>query len=187
MIDTKRCLICKRNRHTLYWHCDTDNGSLWCYCRGLCQRGYSLYAYCTAAGISVSEFLKNKIITEEAVPNEVTKQEWPRSFIPLSDPRAAKGVDYIKNVRGLELADEMYYDTNRNGIVFPLFFNNIFVGAQIRFIEPRIDVDGKLHKIDTMPGTRLGLLFNGGRLDNATTNSLSANNPTINSSKSFNA
>jgi len=120
-----------------------------------------LYAYCTAGGVSVSDFLKNKIDFKEATPNEVTRMEWPRSFTPLSDPKAKAAVDYLKNERGLEPGDGMYYDTDRNGIVFPYFFGDVFVGAQIRFIKPWEDKDGHLRKIDTLPGTRLGLLFAG--------------------------
>lgn len=160
-INTRRCIVCKRPRDTVYFHIDKDTGGIWCYCKGLCQRGYSLYAYCHAGGITVSEFLKNEIDFKESKPNEVTRQEWPRSFIPLSDPRAAPGVDYIQNKRGLKPGDEMYYDVERNGIVFPYFFQDVFVGAQIRFIEPYMDVEGHTRKIDTMPGTRLGLIFLG--------------------------
>lgn len=86
--------------------------------------------------------------------------EWPRSFIPLFDKRAAAGVEYIKS-RNIELDDGMYYDTYRNGIVFPYYYDNVFCGAQIRLIEPWTDEDGQLRKIDTVPGTRLGLLFYG--------------------------
>jgi len=159
MINTKRCAICQRPRDTLYWHKDPDNGSLWVYCKGKCQRGYSLYAYCAAAGVSVSDFLKNKIDFKEATPNEVTQQEWPKHFIPLSDPRAQEGVDYIRKQRGLEPAEGMYYDMERKGIVFPYFFGSVFVGAQTRFLEPFVDANGNDRKIDTMSGTRLGLLF----------------------------
>lgn len=85
---------------------------------------------------------------------------WPATFIPLSDPRAEAGVEYIKS-RGLDVGDGMYYDTYRKGIVFPYYFDNTFCGAQIRLLKPWIDDDGAERKIDTMPGTRLGLLFYG--------------------------
>jgi DNA primase len=55
----------------------------------------------------------------------------------------------------------MYYDVDRNGIVFPYYYGNYFCGAQTRYIKPRDLGDGELHKIDTLPGTRLGLLFYG--------------------------
>ena len=110
---------------------------------------------------TVSEFLKNKISFKEATPNEVTKMEWPRSFIPLSDPRAQPGIDYLKNERGLLPGDGMYYDVDREGIAFPYFFGDIFVGAQIRFLSPWEDKEGRIRKIDTLPGTRLGLVFQG--------------------------
>ena len=158
-INTKKCLICRRPNDTLYWHKDQDTGGLWVYCKGVCSRGYSLYAYCAAAGISVSDFLKNKIDFKEATPNEVTRMEWPRSFIPLSDPKAQVAIDYLHSQRGLRPGDGMYYDVDRNGIAFPYFFGDVFVGAQIRFIKPWEDKDGHLRKIDTLPGTRLGLLY----------------------------
>lgn len=126
----------------------------------MCQRGYSIYQYCALAGLSLSEFLKSDFDFQEARPNEVQRMEWPRSFIPLFDKRAAAGVEYIKS-RNIELDDGMYYDTYRNGIVFPYYYDNVFCGAQIRLIEPWTDEDGQLRKIDTVPGTRLGLLFYG--------------------------
>jgi hypothetical protein len=96
----------------------------------------------------------------ESKPNEVTKIEWPSWFIPLSDPRAKKGVEYVQS-RGLTLEGDMYYDMDREGIVFPYYFGNYFVGAQIRFIAPRKNLDGEIQKMDTVPGTRLGLVFYG--------------------------
>jgi len=109
--------------------------------------------------VSVSDFLKNKIDFKEATPNEVTRMEWPRTFRPLSDPASKNGIEYLQNERGLQPGDGMYYDVDRNGIVFPYFFGDVFVGAQIRFTKPWEDKDGHLRKIDTLPGTRLGLLF----------------------------
>jgi DNA primase len=55
----------------------------------------------------------------------------------------------------------MYYDIERNGVVFPYYFDNHFCGAQTRFIVPRVHPDGEVQKMDTLPGTRLGLLFYG--------------------------
>jgi len=167
IINTRRCIVCKRHNDTVYFHKDEDSGALWCFCRGKCNRGYSLYQYCAAGGISVADFLKNKIDFKEAVPNQVTRMEWPGNFIPLSDPRAEPGVKYLLEERGLQPGDGMYYDTDRKGIVFPYFFGDIFVGAQIRFIKPWEDKEGHLRKIDTLPGTRLGLVlynFNQGNL-----------------------
>lgn len=86
--------------------------------------------------------------------------QWPVSFVPLSDPRADKGVQYVKS-RGLNLNADMYYDLEEEGIVFPYYFDSHFCGAQIRFVEPRLKEDGTEWKITTLPGTRLGLLFYG--------------------------
>ncbi len=160
MISTKKCLICKggRKNDCLHWHIDPEDGAIWVYCVGKCQRGYSIYAYCHQAGIPLNEFLKGEFDFVEAKPNEVTKMEWPTTFITLSDPRAKPGVEYIKS-RGLKIEGDMYYDTERRGIVFPYYFNNVFVGAQIRFIEVWTDKNGDERKIDTIPGTRLGLVF----------------------------
>src|SRR5688500_7197104 len=130
---------------------------IWCYCYR-CERRYSVYDYCTEANINLGQFLKLDFDFREAPPNEVRKMEWPKTFIPLYDKRAAKGVEYIKS-RGIEPDGEMYYDLNRNGIVFPYFYDNVFCGAQVRFLETWVDDDGVERKIDTVPGTRLGLLF----------------------------
>jgi hypothetical protein len=163
VIDTKRCLVCKPRNKTLYWHEDPDTGDLWCYCNK-CNRGYSIWEYCHKAGINLSDFLKGDFSFEEAIPNEVQAVEWPARYIPLSDPRASEGVQYVES-RGLALDGDMYYDIERNGIVFPYYFGNYFCGAQTRFIVPKIDADGKPQKMDTMPGTRLGLLFYGWNQD----------------------
>jgi 5S rRNA maturation endonuclease (ribonuclease M5) len=108
------------------------------------------------AGISLGDFLKQKFDIKEAMPNEVMRMEWPASFVPLFDFRAKPGLEYIRS-RGIDPDDGLYYDTFRNGIVFPLFFQSVFVGAQIRLIDPSQNPDGR--KIDTLTGTRSGLLF----------------------------
>ena len=157
---SKKCFICKdgRKNNCLHWHKDPETGDIWCWCVGKCQRGYSLRYYCHLAGISLPDFLKNDFQFEEAMPNEVTAMSWPKSFIPLSDPRSLPVVKYIES-RGLSLDGDMYYDLEQEGIVFPYYFGSHFVGAQVRFIEPKIKEDGTPWKITTLPGTRLGLLF----------------------------
>jgi hypothetical protein len=162
MISTKKCLICKDGRRNdcLHWHIAPDTGDIWVYCVGKCQRGYSLRSYCHQAGISMPDFLKGEFDFREAPPNEVSVMEWPSRFIPLSDPRAHPAIDYIKS-RGLKTEGDMYYDIERNGIVFPYYFENHFVGAQTRYIVPRVHPDGEVQKMDTLPGTRLGLVFYG--------------------------
>lgn len=157
-LSTKHCLICQRSNQTLYWHKDPETGDIWVYCKGVCQRGYSLRQYCHQGGISLPEFLKGDFDFKEATPNELQVMKWPVKFIPLSDPRAQKGVDYIQS-RGLNLDGDMYYDVEREGIVFPYYFQDHFCGAQIRFLKTRINKDGDEQKIDTLPGTRLGMLF----------------------------
>jgi hypothetical protein len=156
----KKCLICKggRKNDCLYAHKDADTGEIWLWCQGKCKRGYSLYDYCNQAGISLKEFLAMGISFDEAPELEVNAMSWPRSFYALSDPQAKPGVDYLLS-RGLDMPAEMYYDSDKNGIVFPYYVHNTFVGAQIRFIEPRTSEDGSPWKITTLPGTRLGYLF----------------------------
>lgn len=162
MINTKKCLICKdgRKNNCLHWHTDPDDGSIWVWCQGKCQRGYSIRSYCYHAGIELSEFLKGDFEYKESAPNEVNVQAWPARFIPLSDSRSQPGIDYIKS-RGLTLEGDMYYDVEKNGIVFPYYFDNHFCGAQTRFVTPKVHPDGEVQKMDTIPGTRLGLLFYG--------------------------
>lgn len=154
---TKKCLICKRPNDTLHWHKDPESGDIWVWCQGVCQRGYSLRQYCFMADVSLPEFLKGDFDFREVPPNEVQVMKWPIKFIPLSDPRAEKGVEYVQR-RGLNLDGDMYYDMEREGIVFPYYFLDHFCGAQIRFLKTRIK-DGDEQKIDTLPGTRLGMLF----------------------------
>jgi len=159
--NTKKCLICKEGKgnNCLNWHRDEENGAIWCWCQGRCKRGYSIYEYSAKAGLSLREFLQNDFSFEESRPNEVQKMAWPAWFLPMFDPRSKKGLEYV-NRRGLNpTAGELFYDAEEQGIVFPYYFGNTFVGAQTRFIEPWIDKDGDERKIDTIPGTRLGLLF----------------------------
>lgn len=161
-ISTKKCLICKQGRKNdcLHWHHDPESGDIWVYCVGKCQRGYSIYEYCARSGLKLHEFLKLDFEFVEAKKNEVQKMAWPKSFIPLYDPKAAECVEYIRS-RGIDVDDGMFYDSSRNGVVFPYYYDTTFCGAQIRLMEPWIDEDGQERKIDTVPGTRLGLLFYG--------------------------
>ena len=162
--DNRWCLICQPRNRTLYWHKNPDDhptkpGAIWCYCNK-CDRGYSLEQYCDIADIDMTDFISGDFHMQEAKPDEVTAMAWPHTFVPLSDPRAEKGVQYI-NSRGLNVDGDMYYDLNEEGIVFPYYVENHFCGAQVRFIEERINDDGDIWKITTLPGTRLGLLFYG--------------------------
>jgi len=157
-ISTKHCLICKRPNETLHWHIDKDTGEIWVWCNGTCQRGYGIHDYCNKAGVSLKDFLKGNFDFKESQPNTVTKMEWPTSFIPLSDPRAKKGVEYLQK-RGLNTSHDFYYDMNYEGIVFPMYFSSVFVGSQTRLLTPWINQDGEETKITTLPGTRTGLLF----------------------------
>lgn len=158
----KKCLICKvgsgKKNDCIYAHKDPDTGEIWLWCQGKCKRGYSLYEYCSLAGITLKDFLKSNLTFEEAKDMEVSAMAWPRSFVALSDKKAERGVAYLQS-RGLVSPPEMYYDLERDGIVFPYYYDNTFVGAQIRFITPRKDEDGNDWKITTLPGTRLGYLF----------------------------
>ena len=157
-MNTKKCLICKRPNNTLHWHTDPDTNEIWCWCNGKCQRGYSLRSYCHTAGIDLSSFLQGDFQFQEATPNEVSRLDWPHNYISLSDPRASKGVEYIRS-RGLEPKGDMYFDIESESIVFPYYFSSVFVGAQTRLLTPWINKEGELTKMLTMPGTRLGLVF----------------------------
>ncbi len=157
-ISTKKCLICRRPNDTLHWHIDKDSGAIWVWCNGTCQRGYNINDYCYKAGVPLREFLKGNFDFKESQPNTVNKMEWPTNFVPLSDPRAAEGVEYLK-ARHLDSSHDFYYDINYKGIVFPMYFGNTFVGAQTRLLKPWINEDDEETKITTLPGTRTGLLF----------------------------
>lgn len=157
--DKRFCLICQPKNRTIYFHLDEKTGLPWLWCNK-CNRGYSLTQYCAIAGIEVEDFVKDGIDIVQDQEDEVNALSWPSSFVPLSDPRAKKGVDYLSG-RGINLDGDMYYDLEEEGIVFPYYFQNQFCGAQIRFIEERIKEDGSKWKITTLPGTRLGLLFYG--------------------------
>lgn len=154
--DNRYCLICQPRNRTIYFH-QSEDGKIWLYCNK-CDRGYSLEQYCDIADIDMADFLTGDFYMHEAKPDEVTAMAWPSKFVPLSDPRAEKGVQYIKS-RGLTCDGDMYYDLEEEGIVFPYYLENHFCGAQVRFIEERVNEDDDVWKITTLPGTRLGLLF----------------------------
>lgn len=155
-ISSKKCLICKKHNDTIHAHSDPETNEVWLWCCG-CGRGYGLRTYCHLAGISLSEFLKLDFDFIEAKPNEINKIDWPAHFVPMSDPRAKKGVDYVTS-RGIELKGDFYFDTEREGIVFPMYFHGVFAGGQVRLIKPW-EKDGNTVKMLTMPGTRSGLLL----------------------------
>lgn len=157
-MNSKKCLICKKSNNTLHWHTDPDTNAIWVWCIGGCQRGYSLQSYCHTAGVNLTEFLKGDFDFQEAKPLEVTRLEWPTSYISLADPRAEEGVKYLKG-RGVEIKGDMYYDLEKEAIVFPYYVGNTFCGAQTRLLKPWTNADGDTTKILTMPGTRLGLVF----------------------------
>ena len=159
MISTEHCSICNASNRTLYWHQDSETGDIWCWCNK-CERGRGVWQYCNEAGISLVEFLKGDFDFKEAQPNEVTRIDWPQVFVPLADPRAKAGVEYLAK-RGLTTVGEMYYDIHDKGIVFPYHFDSVFCGAQVRFLKNRINKDGDIWKITTLPGTRLGLVIYG--------------------------
>jgi hypothetical protein len=159
-ISTKKCLICKHGKKNdcLNWHIDPDTKEIWVWCVGKCQRGYGIREYAAKAGLTLRDFLKQDFDFREAPPNEVQKMTWPRSFIPLFHADAKPGLKYLES-RKIEPDDNIFYDTYRKGIVFPYFYDSVFCGAQIRYIKPWVDESGEERKIDTVPGTRLGLLF----------------------------
>lgn len=166
--DNRWCLICQPKNRTLYWHQTNPEklaakphlDPIWCYCNK-CDRAYSLSQYCETAGIDRDDFINGgDFEVAEAKPNEVNAMAWPHTFVPMTDPRAEKGLRYIEG-RGLSSQGDMYFDLKENGIVFPYYVENQFCGAQVRFIEERVNDDGDVWKVTTLPGTRLGLLFYG--------------------------
>lgn len=157
-MNTKKCLICKRPNNTLHWHTNPETNDIWVWCNGKCQRGYGLRQYCHIAGIDLNDFLQQDFDFTEAAPNEVSRLDWPSHYIPLSDPRAEEGVEYIKS-RGLDPKGDLYYDIKDRAVVFPYYFGSTFVGAQSRLLEPWINDHGDEIRMLTIPGSRLGLLF----------------------------
>ena len=161
LFDIKRCLIDPKPRQSIYWHQNPDSKEIWCFCNA-CDRAYSIYSYCNAAGISLKELLTAFKETDfsKTSPDEVRKMEWPEWFLSLSDPRSKPAVDYIRS-RGLTLEGDMYYDSQYGGVAFPLYYDQHFCGAQTRLIRPWINESGEETRVLTLPGTRTGLLFYG--------------------------
>jgi len=152
---SKRCLTCSAKHDTLYFHVDSQ-GTPWVYCCK-CSDSMDLEDYCAINGIDMP--------TEEEVArvtsyiedlNELQKMAWPRSFIPLWDKRAQGGREYLAS-RGIGPSDGIFFCTEREGIVFPYYYDSTCVGAQIRLISPGPGES----KITTVTGTRLGKLFYG--------------------------
>ncbi len=159
---SKKCLICKggKKNDCLYWHIDEKTGLPWVWCSGKCQRGYSLKQYCAIAGVDLDEFIKNGIQVVDSNSYEINAMKFPENFVTLGDSRAIEGVEYL-NSRKISASNDLYYDIDREGIVFPYYYENVFVGAQVRFIREKKTEDGDAWKITTIPGTRLSLLFYG--------------------------
>ena len=157
-MDLYKCAICKPHNKTIYVHKEEDGG-IWLWCNK-CGRGYSLYDYCTLSGLTVKEILSADLTIQESTPSEVRKMDWPGWFVSPFDFRAKKGLEYLSSRKIDPTSSDVFYDLDTEAIVFPYYYHGIFVGAQKRYITPRI-VDDKEQKIDTLPGTRLGLLTYG--------------------------
>jgi DNA primase len=154
-------MICKKHKHKnacLYWHLNPDTKEIWCWCTGKCQRSYSIYEYCYLTGIKINEIVKGDIPITENENKEIEKIEWPNNFKFLSDPNSKKALEYLEK-RNLKLIEGLFYDSSREGIVFPYYYDDQFAGAQIRFLNPKISEDGHTQKISTIPGTRVSNLF----------------------------
>lgn len=153
---SKRCLTCNAKHDTIYYHRDRF-GVAWLYCNK-CSDSIDLEDYCIMHGIDLpTEEEVAKIVQDDPDDRELSKMDWPRSFIPLWDSRAEDGVAYLRS-RKIDPGDQLYYDMERNGIVFPYYYENYCVGAQVRFINPR-EKNGHAWKITTVQGTKLGKLF----------------------------
>lgn len=151
----KRCLVCRKPRDSVYYNV-SDSGEVWVYCCA-CGRSYNAREYCELGGITYTELLLSGIQFNDKKANEVNRLDWPSYFISLLDVKAKAGRDYLES-RGLSIEGEIYYDSKRNGIVFPMYFDMYFCGAQIRLINPRPGEDGKDVKMISEPGTRTSIL-----------------------------
>jgi hypothetical protein len=152
----KRCLVCKKPKDTIYYHI-YNNSDVWVYCCA-CGRSYTAEEYCDLGGIKYMDLLLSGIEFSENKPNEINRLEWPYYFISLFDVRAEPGRDYLRE-RGIDLSGEIYYDFKRKGIVFPMYYDMYFCGAQIRLIEPKMSIDGSMSKIISEPGTKTSILI----------------------------
>ena len=159
-MDTKYCLICKKPRKTVYFNMRKDKvtgqPTVSIYCCA-CGRSYKLEEYCVLGGITPYQLIKSGLTFNESSEKEVNRLDWPSNFISLLDDKAYKGQEYLES-RGLKIEGDIYYDTRKNGIVFPMYYHLDFCGAQIRLIEPRESYDGSITKMISLTGTRSGIL-----------------------------
>lgn len=155
---SKRCGICQAKHNTLYYH-RNKQGVAWLFCNK-CGTGMDLDIYCDMLGIEIpSEEMLAKICHDDPSDQELIKMNWPKNFIPLWNKDAKEGIKYLES-RKIKPTDGIFYDEDTNGIVFPYYYDSYCVGAQIRFIEPKVKDEVKF-KISTVPGTKLGKLFYG--------------------------
>jgi hypothetical protein len=158
MSSARRCKICNKPRDTLYvnWN---DNGDIWLYCCS-CGKSYNVLEYCKMTGTDYRDIVLNGNINfnNRTNKNEVNRLDWPAHFISLLDSRAYRGKEYLKE-RGLRVEGDIFYDIKRNGIVFPLYYEMYFCGAQIRLINPMTNEYGQETKMISMPGTRTSILI----------------------------
>ena len=155
---SKRCLICAAGHNTLYGHVNSD-GVKWIWCNK-CNRSYDLEEYCAEVGIDYpTDEEIAKIVEDDPEDSQLNRISWPKHFIPMWQEDAKPGIEYLKT-RKIDPGDGMYYDVNSNGIVFPYYYESYCVGAQVRFIEPKLK-NNKPWKITTVEGTKLGKLFYG--------------------------
>jgi len=155
------CPLCKRRRKTAYWNYDEEK-NIWMHCCA-CNATYTLAALTKRVGIKVAmkylDRIKNNIIQpSDTASDSLQRIAWPADYISINSTIAKEGQDYILS-RGLSLEGQLYYDKEINGIVFPLYYQGVFCGAQTRLIVPWIKEDGKPQKMTTLEGTKKSLLF----------------------------
>jgi DNA primase len=162
---SKNCLICVDGRRpTLKWFVFKENTTrIFVHCIAHCKRTYSIEEYVATAGLTMTEFLQTygKNLNVDVIDSdELSKLDWPSFWLSIHDPLSKKGQEYLLS-RGLTLQGGFAYDVSREAIVIPFYYGDQLVGAQLRFIVPRVYEDGYEQKIDTVPGSRLGKLFYG--------------------------
>lgn len=152
---SKKCLVCQAKHDTIYTHIDSQ-GVPWLYCCK-CSDSMDLEDYCAINGIDMpTEEEIARVVTYIEDSNELQKMAWPRSFVPLWDPRSVAGREYL-STRVIVPNDGMFYCTERKGIVFPYYYESTCVGAQIRLIDP---TPGR-SKMVSVTGTSVSKLFYG--------------------------
>lgn len=110
--------------------------------------------------IRLVDFFSDDDEVTEDVTADLPTVAWPYDYVPLDDPRAAKGLKYMVEERGVSLevatAYGLRYSPKARRVGFPVVWQGRMIGYQARaiFKTEWVDEDGEVKKTPKMLSTK---------------------------------